>query len=1396
LKHLALLSLLIYLASCVQGEQKVPISQGATVEIIQPSQNSAPGFPPPSPIPPEVAFAPTPYPFSYTTPSKVLKVSITNSNNLPYSIEWLKNGTQTTPPNNTDSFTIVFSQYPLGTNVVSSVLRDSSGNILSTLVWSFQITSAAPSYQTFSPPPAPTLYPGLPLAPWDANEVITVDIVDTGGTTYYNIWYLDGVVYGTPSGPYTSFSRQTFTIQPASLPLGSHTIVSEISSDPNPGVGATYGSATWNITIANVPQFTSFTDPQLPAPASFPDIDFGSATTVSLNPNLLSNPENATFTIYWIVDAATDTTATFHNPGGSNLDPPPFIVDAANISVYDPGNHSVQALLYDTTNKLVGSAFWAFTILYPPPTKIDSALPSTATFVSAVQNIALDNILPGFFEGTPTNSSRGTPISASGTNAFCVGVVDGRGVGYAAFPTIAGVQIQFKQGTNGVGSTDLTGALVYQRQLNPADICLGSPAANPNFTINLLPGQTYYLTANVIDILSLQTVGYVNWEIKVVAPNTAPVITKNAFVPATITQNATATFSFTVADQDGSAPPDWENYASTFSFKSPSNSSDQILNGGTYYGGPTGSTPPTPDCVKDYPDTDPLKFTCSIIIPAANGNSPALATGTFTVTANVNNLSIYPTSATPTYTVPRDLYDPPVAATAPVAWTFSVVESNVGAPTLQNIFLNGAANPTTQTYMFVNTTPLVASISASETDSIGFTLIADDLEKDNFTVKLYHNTAATPTTFVQYYASPASPTFTIAQATSPLFLTTPTIPIFYLNESIVTGAAGATITFQVVLTDVPEMPTTIPITSTQTFEIWVNNYNPPPSVASATYKPALDATATVMEGFPYTFNIDEITDASTSDGNGLLWQWMVLDESNCASGSAGSGSYVSGWKNITGATQTGPFVLAPSQATLTWSPPGELNLPPSCPLQFQNCIGDNGFGNERVTGPATCQVTQAGPWVGPIYGIGADEYVIAGANAAANDAATAIWADPGNPGMIYGVHVDSNLLTLSSYFYNAGGNITSHFNTFPSDSSGTYSAISTEGAYDISLIGNNNYIFVSYVFNKVSTLPPYVGIPTSTVVRIAKTNMDTAIVDYFVNDDVVSGVGQVVANDSAFWQPYINSSGGNVPWVLYGDGQAGTATFKANLGLGVSSIALQSRTDYNDNLYLAAKLQDGTVNLYKFAMPTAVNPPTISNSNLDIFDPNYVPFDAMTLAVGASGTNPYVFVAGKNTNSNTLFYTRKDLATLNDSAFYALAATPTEAFNDLGLNAVASTVSGEFILGVIKNEVPAATETNAYLLKIKTSTVQASRRINVRPGLSYTAMQDSGDFAITEIIPGFTIGSAGAVSGENSKNTLWFRYNNNDTERNVIINVQDEKFSNSPAQAPTDLWGQPWFRAP
>jgi hypothetical protein len=194
LKHFALLSILFYLASCVQGEQKVASAQGVSTSVIQPSQTSV-GCPGPSPIPPEIAFPPCTtspppnnYPFTRLTSPVELQVSISNPNNLNYTQQWVVNGSVFST--NQNSFWIEpgdtndFPNY--GLQVVSSILRDSSNQVISTLSWSFNIVTGIPGYLSLQPLPTPNLYPGSPVPIWNSPQTMTATIENAGGTPYYH----------------------------------------------------------------------------------------------------------------------------------------------------------------------------------------------------------------------------------------------------------------------------------------------------------------------------------------------------------------------------------------------------------------------------------------------------------------------------------------------------------------------------------------------------------------------------------------------------------------------------------------------------------------------------------------------------------------------------------------------------------------------------------------------------------------------------------------------------------------------------------------------------------------------------------------------------------------------------------------------------------------------------------------------------------------------------------------------------------------------------------------------------------------------------------------------------------------------------------------------------------
>ncbi len=1391
LKFWGLLSIFVLITSCMQGEQKLPVTQGATTGLVQPSQTSV-GCPDPSPIPPEVTFPScgTTYPFTRITPPVTLRISVSNPNNLPYTQVWIVNGS--VQATNTTSFIIDSSNttlYPtLGLQVVSSALKDSGGNIISNLSWSFNILSGIPAYSSLSPLPAPNLYPGSPIPNWNTPQTITAVVSNPGGTPYDYYWFLDGVqVFAGTNWNGPTF---TYTFTPSTLALGLHTVTSLVTQSGT--ASATYATAAWSFQISNQPQFTTFTGQQ-PAPAFFPPVPFGmgAPSIITLAPNQLFNPLNASFTVEWTLDGAIDASFTYVNPAGTNGVPTPYIIDGNNRTKFDFGNHTVVAILKDPTNATIGSAAWGFTIEFPIPTNLTASIPcySTSTTdlscitngLTAVSSIPLNSTIPGFFELPSSPNSRGTAL-VIGTSSFCLGVANGEGIGFGWDPTLSGVQVQFRDS----GGNPITPQPMEFQQTNaPPNVCLDGTGARfplggaPTFSLSLTPvdalntSVSSFITARVTDKLSLQVVADLRWDITITSLNTAPVISivSPATSTPTIVQDATTTFEFSVTDMDGTAVT---NFSSAYSFTSPLGAAIPLNGSNTYY--PAGPPSPiSPNCVRTYSYSAGDKFKCAIIIPSNNGSAPVSATGTYRVSADVNNLSIYP-FGTPVSSSPTNLYNPVIPGNI-LTWNINVVEANTGGPYLQNIVYSGAATPTSNSYMYL-VNPLntaVAASSASETNSIGFNLFVNDPEKDNYIVSISHNTSASPTEFTEYYNS--TPTvFTISGGAIQ-------VGSYYLNEDVVSGAAFATITFRVTLTDVPESAS--PLSNMYTFDLKVNNFNPPPVVATATYFPnlALAATATVMQGYPYSFMTPNITDASTTDSNMLVWQWMInTNPADCASKTAAT------WKSITGAEVTAPGILAgqPTEATLTWSPPfPSVSFPLNTRSCFRACIGDTGFGNPVI--PSTCQTAMAGVWIGPIIGAPADIPTAATGALQADNGPTAIWADPASPGNVYGAHVYRNSIFVVRYIYNANTTVTQSFMEFPTQEGDPVTATSTEKAYDISIIGNGNNIFVSYVFNKENG---YSGIPTATVVRIPKSPLGSTAT-YFVSDDVVSSIGQVVANNVAFWLPYARASMNDTPWIMYGP-DSGTGTSKADLLLGTPINLIQSKYDGGASLYLANKLRNGILNLYKYTLPGSVSAPTLDSSSLNIFPTSLI--SDITLAAPLP-SNQFTYVTIKDVNQ-TLSYSRHQEADIGiHDNFDISTATYPQSFNDLGINSMASWTNEELILGIIKYEFPiGATETNAYLMKVTDNTVNVSKRINQQPG-SVTKMEDSGDFDFTMVIPNFTQGDSGAVLGENTKPVLWFRYSDASSERNVIVNVENETFSAS-ATSSTDPWTLPWFSAP
>jgi hypothetical protein len=1418
-KHLILLSLLFYVASCVEGEQKVVVSTGEgvtpTFEITQTPTN---GSPPALPIPPNLAFTSTycnnifcpnnQFPFFRTTKA-ILEVQIDNPSNLPFTLEWsVNNGAPLIVVDPTQSSILLDGNntllFPiLGFYTIQSTIKDSSGGLLSNLVWSVEIVGTNPTYGSFSPSPSPTPYVGSPFSSSNnATQTISANISNPSVVNFKNFWYLDGVLQGTPTdqaGP----ASVTFSFNPSQMTKGNHTVVAQLTD--NPATSTVFNTATWSFEVTELPQFSTFSDPQLPSPAPFPNIEFGSNESVSLDPELIYNPGNATFTLYWEVDGAIDSTATFYGDQFNN-DPDPFIISATDTN-FQPGRHSVVAILVDessSTSTVVDSASWNFTVVFPPPATLIAVNPATSTEIISVDSIPMNGTSPegGFFIGPDTATSRGTPIVVvpgpplASSDTFCVQVSDANGIG-SPNPG-AGVSVQYKY-SNGANINAIP--LQFDpAQFPPDPVCLdGTGASNftdgvPTFSLTLtaptagVDRETTSISAEITDKISLQTIAVVTWDIAITENNTPP--TLSVQTPTTFSTQTTVdvyqgqpyTFTFTIEDQDCyPASPTYINcYTSKFSFISPMGTT--LLDGtGTYY--PLGpATPTVPNCWRDFENSDPDKFSCTVTIPSNDGTAPIPATGTFKIIVAVENSSIwnygFPAVGTTTF------YDP-VVGPYTLTWDLNVLEGNSGAPTLVNQKLSGAANPFTDSYVYsaTPTIPNVAASTATEGDTIEFNLNVDDPEKDDYRVEIFYNTSASPTVYTPIPGYATSTVYPIS-----------TIPIqiapFTLPFNLVTGVATATINFKVVLTDVPDSST--PLTSIPYyFPITVNNVNPIPVVVASSEKPATGTTGVVMQGFPYTMSAD-ITDGSTpGEGDGLIWQWMInKNAADCSSKTALT------WAEIDGATQGTAPLPQPQTASLTWSPPSLQisGIPSSTTFCFRNCIADDEFPPLTIN---NCSPTMAGPWVGAIKGSPADIPDLTTGTLGPDRGDTAVWADPVNDGDIYGIQVRGNTIFIFKNVYNLDTTVTQTAGKFTTMEGVPETASITEGAYDLSMTGNNNYIFVSYVFNS-TYFPPFVTVPTNTVVRISKSNLSS--VSYFFNNKIPAGVGQIVANNSAFWVPFINSSAGDTPFFFAGDG-ATAATTTINGTFGLPPVDEIESREQGGRLYMALKLNDGTVNLNSYDL-AGLATPTLATTDDDILFPYYIPFSDMSLAVGTTPTNPNVFVAGIDTSKKALFYGVKPIASLGTAPPFVFndlsTATPTypKTYDPRGLNAVASTAPGEVLLGYFIEQALARSLpfVGMYILKSGGSKLNLSTQIN-QSGVNINSPRifNSRDFALTNVIPKFEIGTAGAVTNENKKDTLWFRYWEFSTQRMVIVNIENETFSNSTPTTGNEAWSDAWF---
>jgi hypothetical protein len=1285
-------------------------------------------------------------------------------------------------------------QFPRpGWQSLTATLIGGDGQIIETAFWSFNIVDLGrPSYLALNPQPAPANFPNTPILESAPPSTITVTITNPTGDEYLNKWYLDGVedlsLRTNQSQP-----PKPFVIDPATIGLLNHTVTNQITL-PEPDDNIIIQDATWNFSIRTIvdPQFSTFSGQQ-PAPTPMPDVIFGSGTDIPLQPDTLINPDLAAFVIEWQLDGDLQASDTFFNTAGNNATPTAFIIDPNDALKYDVGTHSIVASIRDTLGgRTIQTANWTFEVVFPPPTTIIDVMPEATATVVAISSVPMDATgTPGFYQDPPTdNTSRGTPL-VIGTDTFCVEINNADGVGFP--DPRAGVQIVFED-SNGVINNN--GVLIYDNSVSPPKVCLDGTGATPltqvngvpDYTLNLSPPEARnttfptFITATVTDILSLQEVGVVQWSNVTIEPaNTPPsieILTGGGLIEDgdTVPQDATITFSYTIADKDSreSSETGWdEDYSVAFSFTSPLSAGVPLDGTSTFYGG---GSAVTPDCWRDVADLgvpdEQAKFTCTLAIPSSSGNSPVSTTGTYRI------LAFSQDTQTNTIGVPEN--------SNLLTWNLNVAESNT-TPTVLNFLASSPppASSTVDSYVHQHGDDTVAITTANEEDTIVFNLHIDDFEKDDFYIQISHNSVASPTEYVVIEPPPPATPTVKTMATDSYVQVSYTIP-----DTTVLGQATATINYRVQVQDIPDTAT--PLTYTLDIPLLIVDVNPPPVLATNTVEPPMMGTPTVVEGFPYSFYVDGFTDASSEDGAGIEWQWEV--SSDCAVATSTS------WQSIIGAdegTETRWLSPPPVEATLTWSPPAHLNNVRSC---FRNCVGDDGFGN-----PKDCTTLEVGPWdaslTGFIKGVWADSTFTDVGILQANVPHTDIWMDE-DTRTLYTVHARNNVIQVASKVYNMDGTITEDFQSFATNEAAPNIS---ETPYDISITGNDTHIFIGYAFNEVGGSS---GTPLGRLSRInIQSDLASGTRTTFEIPSVISGLGQVVANDFGVWLPYIKKIDDDKIYYIFTDGASDAADtpLENNMfvtpadDISVSSIITEKDPNAG-NMIMAARLKSGELNLYQFSMPNASGPLVKqAPESLDIYDGQL--FNFYTLGVGNISTNQKSYVVAQDIENNLIFkrFLSSNLSEETGVIEFSKIDHPEILFL-VGIQVVPAREVDTFYLGTIAEDLNPPFHNAAYTLKIvdegqdydpdKDLSKRVSRVSNIFQFVS------NNSFALSLIDTDFEIGTAGANPGENIKDTLWFRYIDNSSTRTTILNVEPETFSgNDPLSPETNSdWTRPWFK--
>jgi hypothetical protein len=567
----------------------------------------------------------------------------------------------------------------------------------------------------------------------------------------------------------------------------------------------------------------------------------------------------------------------------------------------------------------------------------------------------------------------------------------------------------------------------------------------------------------------------VTWNASVRPTNTAPVATRLLPSASAFSQNQgphvddVVTYTVTAADDD----------TTTLALGVTYYVDGVAMNGTNYF---PGTTVRTPDCTHaaNAAPVDSTRFDCAVALPTY-GLTGRLSLGhTYTISALLTDTTTFGSAAQNSNSViwsataDYDDANNRESVLAPEGGNSSTATS------VEHV--NGeAATATGDSYIARLTspgTPVTDGNFVTEGTSVVFNMHVKDDDRDNFQYSIVLCSDATCASY-----SPITSSTLVTRSDNKLGKRA--TYSYTLPETLVqTGTSGVAY-FKVSVRDY--LPGGgLGDEDFEIIDLDVTNYNPFPLWAGSGQNPGFADVLSVVTGMQLTLDPGTITDASTTNGSSIQYQWQTSTDGAT-------------WANITGATAR----------VLKWTPPRALG---GTTVRLRLCLGDDGSdGTATTTDNALTICTSAGNsplaptapatarFVGPWTAITARSNALAqNATLAANGAvATTFVASARTWFIAYVNHngTDNATIVVEKHAVAANGTLSlTKRVTFPTEQTGSaYDASSLSITQNYSLVGSRTYggLYVSYVTQSVSA-----GIPPRLRIRKLDITEDDIIFDY------------------------------------------------------------------------------------------------------------------------------------------------------------------------------------------------------------------------------------------------------------------------------------------------------------